>query len=90
MCGNKYDREGILIPGSISNWTGMTGNEDSDIADVIISINDDVNSLLRIKGFGSAVQKAIDSDPEPSPSISFELVKQAEQAMKKFVNSHFP
>lgn len=71
----------------------MAQGEDSDIADVIISVNDDMNTLLRIKGFGQAVQKAIDSAPsiKQSRSISRKgtLVIRAEREMKKFVEKSF-
>lgn len=91
--GDKCDDEAVLTPGSISRWTGMAQGEDSDIADVIISINDDMNALLRIKGFGQAVQKAIDSAPsiKQSRSISRKgtLVVRAEREMKKFVEKSF-
>lgn len=91
--GEKCDDQAVLTPGSISHWTGMTQAEDSDIADVIISINDDMTALLRIKGFGQAVQKAIDLAPsiKQSRSISRKgtLVIRAEREMKKFVEKSF-
>ena len=91
--GEKCDDEAVLTPGSISHWTGLTQNEDSDIADVIISINDDMTALLRIKGFGQAVQKAIDSAPSVKQSRSISrkgtLVTRAEREMKKFVEKSF-
>lgn len=92
--GNKCDDQAVLTPGSISNWTGMSEGEDSDVADVIISINDDMNALLRIKGFGSAVQKALDSAPstiKKARAISKKgtLVVRAEKEMKNFVEKSF-
>lgn len=91
--GNKCDDEAVLTPGSISHWTGISQNEDSDIADVIISINDDMTALLKIRGFGQAVQKAIDSAPSfrQSRKISKKgtLVVKAEREMKKFVEKSF-
>jgi hypothetical protein len=91
--GNKCDDEAVLTPGSISRWTGMTQNEDSDVADVIISINDDMTALLRIKGFGQAVQEAIDSAPSVKQSRSISrkgtLVVRAEREMTKFVEKAF-
>ena len=91
--GDKCDDEAVLTPGSISRWTGMTQDGNSDIADVIISINDDMTAMLRIKGFGQAVQKAIESAPsiKQSRSISKKgtLVVRAEREMKKFVEKSF-
>lgn len=91
--GEKCDDEAVLTPGSISQWTGMTADENSDIADVIISINDDMSAMLRIKGFGGVVQKAIDSAPSMKQvrSISRKgtLAVRAEREMKKFVEKSF-
>ena len=98
--GNKCDDQAVLTPGSISKWTGMSSSsenddkENSDIADVVISINDDMNAMLRIKGFGAAVQKALDSAPstiKKARAISKKgtLVVRAEKEMKNFVEKSF-
>lgn len=91
--GDKCDDQAVLTPGSISQWTGMTNDENSDIADVVISINDDMNSVIKIKGFGRAVQKALDSAPSMKQTRSISkkgtLVVRAEREMKKFVEKSF-
>ena len=45
----------ILTPGSITNWTG----EESDILDIVIGVNDDISSLVQVKGLGSAISNII-------------------------------
>lgn len=92
--GDKCDDEAVLTPGSISNWTGMGDDLESDVANVVISVNDDMNAMLKIKGFGQAVQKALDSAPssiKQTRSISRKgtLVVRAEKEMKKFVEKSF-
>ena len=96
--GKKCDDQAVLTPGSISRWTGMpkggATDENSDIADVIISVNDDLNAMLRIKGFGSVVQKALNSAPttiKQTRAISKKgtLVVRAEEEMKNFVEKSF-
>ena len=91
--GNKCDDQAVLTPGSISHWTGMSSDEDSDIADVVISINDDMNVLLKIKGFGQVVQMALDSVPSMKQTRSISkkgiLVVRAEREMKNFVEKSF-
>lgn len=91
--GDKCDDQAVLTPGSISNWTGMTKDENSDVADIVISINDDMNAVIRIKGFGQAVQKAIESAPSMKQTRTISkkgtLVVRAEREMKKFVEKSF-
>lgn len=91
--GQKCDDQAVLTPGSISNWTGMGEEEGSDVADVIISVNDDMNVLLKIKGFGHAVQKYLDSAPNSKKSRSISkkgtLIFRAEKEMKSFVEKSF-
>lgn len=81
--GNKCDDNGILTPGSISNWS-----RDSDIADVIISVNDDVNILLQIKGIDRTIQDILDSSDGSLLSDS-ELIINAENQMRSFVQNNF-
>ena len=71
----------------------MGEEEGSDVADVIISVNDDMNVLLKIKGFGHAVQKYLDSAPNSKKSRSISkkgtLIFRAEKEMKSFVENSF-
>lgn len=88
--GNKCDDRAVLTPGSISQWTGM---ESGDQADVIISVNDDLNVMLRFTGFGAAVQAALDAEPTMKKSRFMSgknaVTVKAEREMKKFIEKSF-
>ncbi len=88
--GDKCDDRAVLTPGSISKWTGMDGG---DLTDVVISVNDDMNILLKIQGLGAVVQHALDSEPSPKKSRSLAkknaVTSKAERQMKKFIEKSF-
>lgn len=88
--GDKCDDRAVLTPGSISHWTGM---EDGDRADVIISVNDDLNVMLRFTGMGAAVQAALNAEPTTKKSRFMSgknaVTVKAEREMKKFIEKSF-
>lgn len=88
--GSKCDDRAVLTPGSITRWTGMDGG---DVADVIISVNDDINVLLKLEGLGAIVQAALDSEPNLKKSRFLArknaITSKAEREMKKFIEKSF-
>lgn len=83
---DKCDDEAILTPGSISQWTGMSA---ADVADVVISVNDDMNVMLRIKGFGRAVQNVLDSLKYSMVVKNDTSVDEAARDLANYVNKTF-
>lgn len=82
--GNSCDDRTVLTPGSISNW-----NPAEDLIDVVISINDDVNAVMRIEGFGRLIGKALDNEPSAKKSKAMTrkgtLAIRAEKEMKEYI-----